>query len=87
MLYEDEDVKEALKRLPQQIKDERTFRIVRAMLLDANKRILPKEQWTKLEDVSKCIKYCYISFNLYVNLLKRKCFAGCTVPSAIHCGS
>ncbi|XP_012231714.1 cytochrome b-c1 complex subunit 7 [Linepithema humile] len=50
VLYESEDVKEALRRLPQEIKDERTFRIVRAMQLDSNKRILPKEQWTKLED-------------------------------------
>ncbi|XP_072742904.1 cytochrome b-c1 complex subunit 7 [Anoplolepis gracilipes] len=49
-LYESEDVKEALRRLPQEIKDERNFRIVRAMQLDANKRLLPKEQWTKFED-------------------------------------
>ncbi|XP_070158968.1 cytochrome b-c1 complex subunit 7 [Polyergus mexicanus] len=49
-LYEDEDVKEALRRLPQHIKDERNFRIVRALQLDANKRLLPKEQWTKFEE-------------------------------------
>lgn len=51
-LYENKDVKEALRRLPQHIRDERNFRIVRAMQLDAQKRILPKEQWTKFEDVS-----------------------------------
>ncbi|KAL6449351.1 hypothetical protein ACFW04_000749 [Cataglyphis niger] len=49
-LYESEDVKEALKRLPQHIQDERNFRIVRALQLDANKRLLPKEQWTKFEE-------------------------------------
>ncbi|EFN60207.1 Cytochrome b-c1 complex subunit 7 [Camponotus floridanus] len=49
-LAENEDVKEALKRLPQHIVDERNFRIVRAMLLDTNKRLLPKEQWTKFEE-------------------------------------
>ncbi|XP_050460687.1 cytochrome b-c1 complex subunit 7-like [Cataglyphis hispanica] len=49
-LYESEDVIEALKRLPQHIQDERNFRIVRALQLDANKRLLPKEQWTKFEE-------------------------------------
>ncbi|XP_029161281.1 cytochrome b-c1 complex subunit 7-like [Nylanderia fulva] len=49
-LHENADVIEALRRLPQQIKDERNFRIIRAMQLDANKRILPKEQWTKYEE-------------------------------------
>ncbi|XP_029679257.1 cytochrome b-c1 complex subunit 7-like [Formica exsecta] len=49
-LYESEDVKEALRRLPQHIADERNFRIVRALQLDANKRLLPKEQWTKFEE-------------------------------------
>lgn len=44
------DVKEALRRLPEDIRDERSFRIVRAMQLDTTKDILPKEQWTKLEN-------------------------------------
>ncbi|XP_014615838.1 PREDICTED: cytochrome b-c1 complex subunit 7 [Polistes canadensis] len=46
----DPRVEEALKRLPDHIMDERNFRIVRAMQLDAMKRILPPEQWTKYED-------------------------------------
>ena len=49
-LYENQDVIEALRRLPQPIKDERNFRIIRAMQLDANKKLLPKEQWTKFEE-------------------------------------
>jgi len=49
----EEDVAEAVRRLPQEIKDQRNFRIVRAMQLDACKRLLPKEQWTKYEEVSK----------------------------------
>lgn len=65
MLYENPDVKEALKRLPQHVQDERNFRIVRAMQLDAQKRILPKEQWTKFEDVSK---YLYLSPFIYYTL-------------------
>ncbi|XP_020295928.1 cytochrome b-c1 complex subunit 7-like [Pseudomyrmex gracilis] len=50
VLYENKDVKEALKRLPQHIKDERNFRIIRAMQLDCQRKVLPKEQWTQLED-------------------------------------
>lgn len=50
LLYEDQDVKEALRRLPQEIKDQRNFRIIRAMQLDCNKRILPKEEWTTYEE-------------------------------------
>ncbi|XP_015172669.1 PREDICTED: cytochrome b-c1 complex subunit 7 [Polistes dominula] len=46
----DPDVAVAISRLPDHIKDERNFRIIRAMQLDAMKRILPKEQWTQYED-------------------------------------
>lgn len=50
LLHEDEDVKEALKRLPQNTVDERNYRILRATQLSIQKDILPKEQWTKLEE-------------------------------------
>ncbi|KAL6265168.1 cytochrome b-c1 complex subunit 7-like [Pogonomyrmex barbatus] len=50
LLHENDDVVEALRRLPQEIKDQRAFRIIRAMQLDACKRILPQEQWTKMEE-------------------------------------
>ncbi|THK33263.1 cytochrome b-c1 complex subunit 7 [Diachasma alloeum] len=49
-LYETPEVKEALRRLPAHLVDERTFRIVRAMQLSCNKVVLPKEQWTKFEE-------------------------------------
>ncbi|XP_073488101.1 LOW QUALITY PROTEIN: cytochrome b-c1 complex subunit 7 [Aquarana catesbeiana] len=49
ILYEDDDVKEAVKRLPPKIYDDRVFRIKRALDLDLKKSILPKEQWTKYE--------------------------------------
>ena len=52
LVYETEEVEEALRRLPAHIIDERNFRLIRAMQLDCQKRVLPKEQWTKLsEDV------------------------------------
>lgn len=51
ILYESPPVAEALRRLPQHIRDERNFRIVRAMQLSCQKSILPKDQWTKMEEV------------------------------------
>ncbi|XP_023012428.1 cytochrome b-c1 complex subunit 7 [Leptinotarsa decemlineata] len=48
--YVDEDVSEALKRVPQSVIDERNYRILRATQLSIQKDILPKDQWTKLED-------------------------------------
>ena len=44
-------VKEALRRLPQPIRDERNFRILRAIQLSIQKTTLPKEEWVKFEEV------------------------------------
>ncbi|XP_043476455.1 cytochrome b-c1 complex subunit 7-like [Leptopilina heterotoma] len=49
-------VVEALRRLPQDIKDERNFRICRAMQVNCTKSILPKEQWTKFEEDIRYLK-------------------------------
>ncbi|XP_051162862.1 cytochrome b-c1 complex subunit 7-like [Leptopilina boulardi] len=49
-------VVEALRRLPQHIRDERNFRICRAMQLNCQKSILPKEQWTKYEEDVKYLR-------------------------------
>ncbi|XP_058793686.1 cytochrome b-c1 complex subunit 7-like [Phymastichus coffea] len=49
MRYETPIVKEALKRLPEHVQDERTFRIVRAGYLCLKKDVLPKEQWMTLD--------------------------------------
>lgn len=51
-LYETPDVEEALKRLPKKLLDERNFRQIRAMQLCTTKSILPRDQWTKYEEVS-----------------------------------
>lgn len=45
-------MKEALRRLPAHLVDERNFRIMRAMQLSIQKTILPKEEWVKFEEVS-----------------------------------
>lgn len=49
-MYENEDVQEALRRLPQHVVDERNFRMIRAIQLSMTKTILPKEEWTKYEE-------------------------------------
>ncbi|CAK6949421.1 cytochrome b-c1 complex subunit 7 [Scomber scombrus] len=49
-IYEDSDVKEALKRLPEHMYNDRMFRMKRAMDLSMKMQILPKDQWTKYEE-------------------------------------
>lgn len=56
VLYENEDVKEALRRLPKDLYDERHYRIIRALHLSMTKTILPKEQWTKYEEDFKYLE-------------------------------
>ena len=53
-LHETPDVKEAIQRLPPDLYDARQFRISRAMYLSNRKEILPKDEWTKMEEVSGC---------------------------------
>lgn len=50
-IYEDSDVKEALRRLPENQYNERVFRIKRALDLSMKQQILPKDMWTKYEEV------------------------------------
>ncbi|XP_029976567.1 cytochrome b-c1 complex subunit 7 [Salarias fasciatus] len=49
-IYEDSDVKEALRRIPEGVYNDRMFRIKRALDLSMKQQILPKEQWTKYEE-------------------------------------
>merc|ERR1711872_999326 len=55
-LYENEDVKEALRRLPKGELDARNFRIARALNLSNQKTILPKEEWTTFDDDVRYLK-------------------------------
>lgn len=55
-LYEDTDVKEAIRRLPANLKDDRQYRIIRALNLSMSKTILPKEEWTKYEEDTKYLQ-------------------------------
>ncbi|XP_036623890.1 cytochrome b-c1 complex subunit 7-like [Trichosurus vulpecula] len=49
-LYEDEDVKEAIRRLPENLYNEQMFHIKRALDLTMRLQTLPKNQWTKYEE-------------------------------------
>ncbi|XP_053430549.1 cytochrome b-c1 complex subunit 7-like [Nycticebus coucang] len=49
-IYEDEDVKGTIRRLPENLYNDRTFRIQRALDLTMRQQILPKEQWIKYEE-------------------------------------
>lgn len=51
VLYETPDVEEAIRRLPAKVIDDRNFRILRAIQLSGQKKILPKAEWTKYEEV------------------------------------
>lgn len=48
--YEDDNVREARRRLPEKLYNDRVFRIKRALDLTMRQQILPKEQWTKYEE-------------------------------------
>jgi len=50
-LFETPEVKEALRRLPKQVAEERQYRITRALYLSMRKEILPKEEWTSYDSV------------------------------------
>ena len=49
-IFETEDVKEAIRRLPEDLYNDRMFRIKRALDLTMRHQILPKDQWTKYEE-------------------------------------
>ena len=51
LVRENDVVKEALKRLPKDVYQERQFRLARAIGLSGNKDVLPQDQWTTLEQV------------------------------------
>ena len=57
------EVAEAVSRLDDEIQYQRLFRIKRAMDLSLKHNILPKEQWTKPEEV--CSNY----FPVFVNII------------------
>ncbi|XP_024599181.1 cytochrome b-c1 complex subunit 7-like [Neophocaena asiaeorientalis asiaeorientalis] len=49
-IYENDDVKEAIRKLPENLYNDSVFSIKRALDLTTRQQILPKEQWTKYEE-------------------------------------
>merc|ERR1712071_660010 len=49
-LHEDSDVKEAIRRLPETVFNDRMFRIKRALVLSMKQTVLPKDLWTKYDE-------------------------------------
>ena len=49
-IHENDNVKEAIRRLPETLYNDRVFHIKRALDLSMRQQILPKEQWTKYEE-------------------------------------
>ncbi|CDQ77375.1 unnamed protein product [Oncorhynchus mykiss] len=49
-IHEDSDVKEALRRLPEKVYNDRMFRLKRALDLSMKQAVLPKEQRTQYEE-------------------------------------
>jgi len=56
-INEDSDVKEAIRRLPEPVYNDRMFRIKRALDLSMKQQVLPKEQWTNFEEVGKRLSW------------------------------
>jgi len=50
VLYECPEVKEAIRRLPQNLQDERAFRVQRALQCAVMKTVLPKDQWPTFDE-------------------------------------
>eukprot|EP00088_Acartia_fossae_P013358 TRINITY_DN169_c0_g1_i1.p2 TRINITY_DN169_c0_g1~~TRINITY_DN169_c0_g1_i1.p2 ORF type:complete len:128 (-),score=57.43 TRINITY_DN169_c0_g1_i1:215-598(-) len=50
VLFESDEVKEAIRRLPQHLQDERAFRVQRALQCSVMKTVLPKDQWPTYEE-------------------------------------
>lgn len=57
VLYETPDVEEAIRRLPAKVVDERNFRLIRALQLSGQKKFLPREEWTKYEQVDETVPH------------------------------
>jgi ubiquinol-cytochrome c reductase subunit 7 len=57
-IEEDPDVSEAIRRLPEEEQYQRLFRLKRALDLNMKKAVLPRDQWTKPEEVIDAWAVC-----------------------------
>ncbi len=59
---ENADVKEAVRRLPETLANERQFRLARAIVQSMKKTLLPKEEWLTVETVCVGVTDTHTSF-------------------------
>ena len=71
-LHETPEVKEAVRRLPKHLAEERQYRITRALYLTMRHEILPEKEWTSYDTVFiicmlyNCLEwYKWVLTNLY----------------------
>ena len=63
------ELQEAVRRLPEEEQNLRMFRLKRALDLSMKHQLLPKEDWTKPEEVSfMCTLILYVFLYLYICL-------------------
>lgn len=84
ILEEDEQVLKALKRLPPQEAYDRVYRLRRAVQCSVTAKILPKDQWTKPEEVSSSptLTIPFLSRRGVSTAISKACFGGNKVSSA-----
>ena len=58
-IHENDDVKEAIRRLPENLYNDRVFRIKRALDLSMRQQILPKEQWTNMRRINSTLNHIW----------------------------
>ena len=57
-IYENDEVKEAIRRLPETLYNDRVFRIKKALDLSMRQQILPKDQWTRYAEGKFYLEPC-----------------------------
>ena len=72
---ENSEVLEAIRRLPKEVYDARNFRLIRALNLSNRKVVLPREEWTKLEEVRPPpLLMLYFNSLSVISILARRCY-------------
>lgn len=71
LIRDNEITKEALRRLPKDVFQERQYRLTRAISLSGNKDVLPQSEWTKPDEV---ITRLIFFTNLNINRIKNVYF-------------
>lgn len=84
-LFESPDVKEALRRIPEPVLNDRNFRMQRALHLSLTKKLLPKEEWISFEEVGSrmfcCISSWWLCSNFHIMLIVSLVYFPIVIPA------